>query len=179
MTTQAQALAGRAAELRRAFDLSFAAPGLAASRDDVAFLAVRAGTGSFALALAEVAGVQVNAIITPLPGAPPDLLGLACVRGTILPVYDLARLLGCPSPTPPRWLAVAAGAGTSPVAFGFHGYEGLARVSRAQVVAEVGGQAPGEPPPPREVLRHGGIARPVVHLAALVAALANSNNGHG
>lgn len=40
---------------------------------------------------------------TPLPGAPQTVLGLANVRGQILPVVDLGRRFAWPSPPPTLW----------------------------------------------------------------------------
>jgi two-component system chemotaxis response regulator CheV len=55
----------------------------------------------------EVAGLgQVRAV----PRARPELLGVRNMRGQILPVVDLARLLGIPRTVPPtRLLVVEAG----------------------------------------------------------------------
>jgi chemotaxis signal transduction protein len=42
----------------------------------------------------------------PVPLAPPEIAGLADVRGRIVTVIDLARLVGLPAPSRTRWLAL-------------------------------------------------------------------------
>jgi purine-binding chemotaxis protein CheW len=48
----------------------------------------------FALEAALVHEIVRLPVITPLPGAPPYLLGVCAHRGEVLPVVDLARLMG-------------------------------------------------------------------------------------
>jgi chemotaxis signal transduction protein len=85
---------GRVEELRAAFDAVFAEPppAFAGQTDD--FLTVEVGTDSYALRLAEMDGVHRAPRLTPLPGTPGLLLGVATVRGRVVPVFDLASLLG-------------------------------------------------------------------------------------
>jgi chemotaxis signal transduction protein len=49
--------------------------------------------------------------VTPVPGSPPELLGVQNLRGQILPVVDLARLLGIARTAPPSRLLVAEAQG--------------------------------------------------------------------
>jgi chemotaxis signal transduction protein len=72
--------------------------------------------------------------VTPLPGPVPALLGLAGFGGTIVPVYDLAALLGHPGPDRPRWLVLAAGA--PPLALAFAELDGHVRVPAAAIVTD-------------------------------------------
>jgi purine-binding chemotaxis protein CheW len=58
------------------------------------FVQVRVADESYALAVEDVIEVSPLDSTTPLPGAPPGLLGLRNVRGSVLPVYDLGALLG-------------------------------------------------------------------------------------
>ena len=50
----------------------------------------------FAVDVADAREVVVFESITPLPLAPPFVLGLANLRGSVMPVVDLAPLLGLP-----------------------------------------------------------------------------------
>jgi purine-binding chemotaxis protein CheW len=59
-----------------------------------AALTVRAAGTTFALALADVAEVIRPLPVTRVPHAPASLLGLANLRGGVLPVVSLPRLLG-------------------------------------------------------------------------------------
>src|SRR5215218_10100104 len=86
----------RAAELREAFDRSFAQ--LATSEADVveSLLGIRIGTDPYGLRLGELSGLFADKKITRLPSPVSELLGIAGFRGAVLPVYDLGMLLGCP-----------------------------------------------------------------------------------
>lgn len=54
------------------------------------------GRHRFAVDVAEAREVVVFDALTPLPLAPPFVLGLANLRGTVMPVVDLSSLLGLP-----------------------------------------------------------------------------------
>jgi purine-binding chemotaxis protein CheW len=78
----------------------------------VAHLLVRAGDAVCALPLAGVRRVVKALAVHPLPGAAPELLGLAEYAGEPLAVVDLARLVGAAagaSPTTPVTVVAAAG----------------------------------------------------------------------
>lgn len=105
-------------ELRQAFDRSFAEPPASPPPPTVQLLVVNTGGGVVALRLDRLRGVHVNRRIVPLPGAPLALLGVAGVRGSVLPVWDLAHLLGAPpSSRHCRWIAECDG--DERVALGF------------------------------------------------------------
>lgn len=57
----------------------------------------------FAVVLEHVVRVLPALLSTPLPGAPATVYGLVNVRGQILPVVDLARRFGWPSPQLTLW----------------------------------------------------------------------------
>jgi purine-binding chemotaxis protein CheW len=63
-------------------------------------LAFALGGERYALPLADLAGVLPLGRLTPVPGAPPELLGLINGRGRVCCVVDLARLLGLPAQPP-------------------------------------------------------------------------------
>jgi purine-binding chemotaxis protein CheW len=64
----------------------------------VEVLAVSVGGAQFGLPVERVTGVIRVPSITRLPFPPPDILGVASVRGTLVPVLDLgARLLRRPA----------------------------------------------------------------------------------
>lgn len=71
-----------------------ALPG-AASRG-VSALTFYLGQECCAIELAELAEVLPFAACAPLPGAPPELLGVVNRRGELRPVVELSRLLGLP-----------------------------------------------------------------------------------
>jgi len=153
-------------ELRESFDQSFAEPARSHDAEYAELLAVRAGGRAYALRLSQASGLHPDRPVTPLPGPQPALLGVAGFGGAIVPVYDLAALLGHPVPERPRWLVPAAGA--PPLALAFHELDGHVRVPAAAIVDEDGGRRSAH-----DVLRGmvplPGGTRPIVDLPAVRA----------
>jgi purine-binding chemotaxis protein CheW len=150
-------LSGRAASLRENFDRGFAAPRQETAAALVDFLAISVGTAPYAIRLADIAALSNGHNVTAIPGQPAALLGLAGVRGVILPVYGLAALLNHDTAMPAGWLVRAP-----PVAFAFSRFEGLLRLPASSIV----------PPPAthrhlRGFLEHGAKIRPVLDMPAL------------
>jgi chemotaxis signal transduction protein len=152
-----------AAEMRRAFDLSFAeAPrGETARFDD--FLAIRLGTDRHVLALADIARLLPLKTVMRLPSGIRELLGIVGIAGTVVPVYDLGALLGYPATDAPRWMVIPA---TMSVALAFDGFDGQFRQPR-----EAGADAAPQASPPREVLRTAGESRSIVPMASVLATI--------
>ena len=130
-------VAGRIARLRRDFDRSFAEPVRRHDEEHVELLAIRAGGRRYALRLAQSAGLHPDRPVTPLPGPLPALLGLAGFAGTVVPIYDLAALLGHPIGEKPRWLVLAAG--LPALGLAFHQLDGHVRVAAEAIVGEQAG----------------------------------------
>jgi chemotaxis signal transduction protein len=124
----------RIERLRGEFDRSFAEPVRRHDEEHVELLAVRAGGRPYALRLAQTAGLHPDRPVTPLPGPIPALLGLAGFAGTVVPVYDLAALLGHPGGEKPRWLMLASG--LPPLGLAFHQLDGHVRVAAGAIVGE-------------------------------------------
>jgi len=114
----------RAAELRAAFDRGFAEapPGLAPAH--VELLRIRLADAPYGINLSAVASIHVDLHIEPMPRTSEELLGVAVVRGTIVPIYDLRRLVGVSTAGKPRWIVLASGRG-----FAFDGFDGLVRAT--------------------------------------------------
>jgi CheW-like domain len=163
----------RADDLRRAFDRSFAlAPNARADGTIVEnLLAVRIGPHPYALRLSEVSGLFVDKKITWLPGPVSELLGIAGLRGTVLPVYDLGMLLGCPRAAAPRWLLLT---GATPVGLAFEGFDGYLSALSGAIVQEAGAGAADRHV--REIL-HTEVARPIIHLPSVLETIRN-RGGH-
>ena len=166
MNAPLSGVAGRAVELRQAFDRTFAEPVRfdATLKEDL--LAVRIDTQAFAIRLSEISGLFADKKITPVPGGHAALRGIAGFRGTIVPVYDLQILLGHSSTSTPRWLVIAAAA---PVALAFEAFEGQLRVPRDAILPqpsrpEFRGYA-------RELVRTANFVGPVMHLPSLLDAI--------
>jgi chemotaxis signal transduction protein len=155
----------RLGELRTEFDSSFADPVRPHDEDHVELLAIRAGGRPYALRLSQTSGLYPDRPVTALPGPLPSLLGVAGFGGGILPVYDLAALLGHPAGERPRWLLLAAG--TPPLAFAFGDLDGHVRVAAATILTE-GHQGTGCL---RGMVPLPGGTRPIVDVAAARAAV--------
>jgi purine-binding chemotaxis protein CheW len=129
-------LADRAGRLRQEFDRSFAVPPPTDPQSGVDLLGIRLGGETYALRLSEVAGLFSERKVTRLPSGHTGLLGIAGFRGAIVPVYDLAALMGHAPEQSARWLVIADAA---PVAFAFAALDGHVRVDRDAIVVREGG----------------------------------------
>jgi len=156
------AIAERLSQLRHSFDQAFAdaLPPEPPGFDDL--LAIRVAGEPYAVRLTAISGLFVGWTVTQLPGPAAGLRGVAAYRGAIVPVYDLAMLLGYPRSEAPRWLVLTREA--SPVALAFDGVEGHLRVPGDTIAA--GATETGD------VVRTPAGARPVVDVHAVQAAIA-------
>jgi purine-binding chemotaxis protein CheW len=156
----------RAAELRAAFDRSFAVAARAGNQVSHDLIAIRVGDEPFAIRLADVAGLFADRKVTHVPGGYPAQLGIAGFRGALVPVFSLPLLFACPGGPVPRWLVVAAAV---PVALAFDGFEGHLRMPAHAIL-------PRQAPAPRcgmapEFVRTGDVLRPLIHLPSVIDAL--------
>ncbi len=168
------AVRGRVERLRADFDRSFAEPVRSHDAEHVELLAVRSGGRPYAIRLSQTSGLHPDRPVTPLPGPLPALLGLAGFAGTVVPVYDLAALLGHPVADRPRWLVLATGA--PPLGLAFHGLDGHVRVPASAIIAEAAGDGL------RGTVRGlvtlpGGGTRPIIDVPAARAAV-HALTGH-
>jgi chemotaxis signal transduction protein len=100
-------LEARAAQLRSAFDNAFALPLEQPQADGVELLIVSAGGQLYAMRTRELAGIEVDRKVVPLPATAPELLGLCAAQGELVPVFELAAVLGAPAAkSTPRWIAL-------------------------------------------------------------------------
>jgi purine-binding chemotaxis protein CheW len=163
---------GRIDRLRGDFDRSFTEPARSHDVEHVELLAVGAGGRPYALRLSQTAGLHPDRPVTPLPGPLPALLGLAGFAGTVVPVYDLAALLGHPGTGRPRWLVLAAG--TPMLALAFHELHGHVRVAADAIVNEAAADGGGCL---RGMVTLGGGTRPIVDVPA-ARVLVHTLTGH-
>ena len=98
------------AAMRQAFDAAFAEPRREGSRSTQRVMLVRIGSTPYAVRLEECSAIVPLPSITTLPSVVYAFCGVAHVRGALVPVYDLARLLQLDTPADAsRWLLVTAG----------------------------------------------------------------------
>jgi purine-binding chemotaxis protein CheW len=152
--------------LKEAFDHSFAAPPPAARSDFERLVGVRVGVErqAFAFRLTDLSGLSALPALVPLPGAPAACLGVAGVRGRLVPVFDLGLMLGLSS-APARW--VVLGPVEEPVAFAISELDGYFEAPHDTLQAAL---AASPDDPVHAVWRHD-VARGILHLPTLLAPL--------
>lgn len=177
MTSELGKLSGKAAELRAAFDLSFAASeGEQAAASQVDVLAIRVADQGYALRLSEVQAVHAERKLVRVPAPAPELLGLVGLRGLVTPIYDLRLLLGHAAGPAPRWLALARSRST--IGFAFDTLEAHWRVSASDIVMPNLSEAGGSSFAPGSVVTASG-PRPLIHLPSLIESVTRGKPGHG
>lgn len=136
----------RAAELREAFDQSFARPPAEGRAPGEKLLRVAVGELSLAVRLREISGVHVDRRIVPCPGGVSGFLGIAGVRGRPIPVYSIAVLLGeATAAAAPRWILLAKPRREdAALGFAFDALEGYIDAAPADFMAEAPGGTGGE-----------------------------------
>jgi chemotaxis signal transduction protein len=156
------ALLARLSALRIGFDSGFTLPLLEQTQELLDVLMIRVGSSPYALRLAELAALEADRTITPVPSDQSELLGVAGVRGAVVAVFDLGSVLGGPRPEATRWLVLAKSA---PLAFAFSAFErqlSLRPDELASSAPDHGGS---------QVVTRDGINVPLLDLPALVARL--------
>jgi hypothetical protein len=174
--------------LRRAFDASFAAPHLPRRETSEAFLALTLGTSAYALRAREVLGLVVARKIIPIGSPITEMLGLAGIRGNLVPVYSLAALLGYSREEGGvRWFVLCQSA--HPVALAFANFNGYTEQRSGRLFAgdePAAGAAPAPPdagedrpgsdgrarPYVQEIVRDESGVREVIGIGPLVSAIA-------
>jgi chemotaxis signal transduction protein len=125
---------GKAAELRQAFDRSFASPPSDAAAEVDDLLTIRVAGDPYAIRLRDIAGVVSGRRIVPVPSATPDLLGLAGIRGGVVPVFGLGSILGYGATDAPGWMVLCGVEDAIAIAFSALG--GYVRLPRASFHAD-------------------------------------------
>lgn len=168
--------------LRRSFDEAFELPPPAASQQQETLLAIEAGGTPLALRIAELSRLEAGRKVVPVPTACAELLGLAGVRGRLVPVYSLASLLGLSDRGDERWLVLCGGeiadgkpasttsiSASDPIALAFGALQGHARVARTEIFAVNEDARPVIHA--TELVRLDGVTRPLVSIASVTKAI--------
>lgn len=155
----------KALRMREEFDRSFSLPMRADPPRTVDLLAIRLRGDGFALRAREISGLTMSRKIVPLPGGATALLGLTGIRGTLMPAWDLASLLGYGGQARgARWLVL--GQGDAPWALAFDGFDGFFRVLGSDIHPGAAGE--GGAGSARESCVFGGCGRPLVSLPLIL-----------
>lgn len=142
MSSEGDRLLLLAAELRAAFDRSFADAHASEPPPQQDLLAIKVADHDYAVSLSELLSIHADRKLVPVPSASPALLGLVGVRGSVVPVYDLRQLLGYPKGAAPRWLVLVRA--PAPFALAFEHFEAHVRLPRSELLlATQGDGAPG------------------------------------
>jgi purine-binding chemotaxis protein CheW len=71
------------------------------------YVRLRVASEAYAIPVTQVSGVSELGQVTPVPGSPPGVLGVRNLRGHLVPVIDLAVMLGVSRVDAPGYLLVA------------------------------------------------------------------------
>lgn len=166
MSARGRGSLDNAEELRRQFDSVFKAPLAPRATDIASFLAVRIGHDEYALRVHEIQSFVAARKVVPVPSTVPALLGLAGIRGVVVPVFSLGALMGyADDNAPPRWFVLCRSG--DPIALAFADFEGYLELPASEVRpgAESGRTYV------REVLQAGGALRGVVALGLVTTTI--------
>jgi purine-binding chemotaxis protein CheW len=150
----------RALALREAFDAGFSVGAEERADANENYLGIRIGGDPFAINLAQITGLFAGRKIVSLPAPFAEVLGVASLRGRIVPVYRLRAFLNYPATEEPlRWIALA-GPG---VGFAFDQFDFYARVTPEQI--SVSSTARGNI---SSIAMIAGVQRPVISISAIL-----------
>jgi chemotaxis signal transduction protein len=161
-------------DLRRRFDRAFAAVPENRAEDVESFLGVKIGSEGYALRVREMAGFAAARKIIPLASPVAEMLGLAGIRGSVVPVFSLAALIGYESAQEsPRWFVLCGTA--EPIALGFRDFDGYLELARSDS-GEVEGMGEADMRRAkrahvRQVVRARGEVRGVIDVPSVVKAI--------
>jgi chemotaxis signal transduction protein len=158
-------LSGRAAELRQAFDRSFAEARALETAETTDLLAVALSGVPHALRLNEVGGLFADKRVRAFPSRIPELRGIAAFKRAMLPLFDLGALLGYPPSNSARWIVVSA---QCPLAFTIAEFQGHLRLPASAIIPAEGA---GRRDDQGETAIDGGILRPLVNLHSIANAV--------
>lgn len=167
MNTTDLRLESKIAEIRRLFDKSFAIAPVEKGIAPKAMLAIAIEGEPFALRVREISGLAVsNETIVPVPSRVPELLGLTGIRGVVVPVFSLPRLLGFDSlHSKTHWL-VFCGEVQTPIALAFETMERLFEATDSKIFVR---QEPvGHHPHVNATVSEGATLRGVISIPTLV-----------
>lgn len=159
------------AAMREAFDRSFAEPAATDRAPGERLLLLRVAGHPYAIRMVEIAGVVADRRIVAVPTSVPGLLGVAGIRGGLVPVYGLAELLGHGAdgrdPARARWIAL--GQAAELVGLAFADLEGQLSLP-AEAIVTASAAAPADDAAPHLARTDDGV-RPIVSVPTLIEAI--------
>ncbi len=104
------------------------------TKSEVEFVTFSAGEQSFSIEITQVREIRRWSPVTALPHAPHEVLGVMNLRGSVIPIYDLAARFGLgQTPENPRNVIVVAMHGGQTVGLLVEAVSEILSVSREQI----------------------------------------------
>jgi purine-binding chemotaxis protein CheW len=104
------------------------------SKSEVEFVTFSAGEQSFSIEITQVREIRRWSPVTALPHAPQEVLGVMNLRGSVIPIYDLAARFGLgQTPENPRNVIVVAMHGGQTVGLLVEAVSEILSVPREQI----------------------------------------------
>lgn len=157
-------------ELRRSFDEAFAVSPRAELESMEGFIGLRISGDAFALRVSEVGHLASHQKIVALPSERPELLGLTGIRGTTVPVYSIARLLGFDTSEQSLHWLVTCGS-YADMAMAFETFEGYFRVPVGEITRVNAAESARRHV--HELVRDGTLLRAVVDMVSITKTVMN------
>jgi chemotaxis signal transduction protein len=156
--------------LRHAFDQSFALPPPPPMEAFEDLITMSLGGNPYAVLLRDIAGMVAGSKVITVPAVAPYFLGIAGVRGEVVPVFGLAAMLGYPEDaTPPRWMLLCGG--KVPLALGFSQFQNYVRLPESCFHLEENLRASRQCV--NRVVNNHGVVHAVIAVPLLVATIQN------
>jgi purine-binding chemotaxis protein CheW len=167
-----------AAQLRQAFDRTFALPPSGAPPETEDLLTIRVAGDPYAIRLLDTAEIVTERSVVSVPTVTPDLLGLAGIRGGIVPVFSLSSILGYPPDNrSPRGMIICKS--EEPIALAFSDFEGYLRLPASALHADENFRATREHVKyVNQVASTPDGVRAVISIPLIMAAIRNRINQH-
>jgi chemotaxis signal transduction protein len=166
MSKEMEPQGNRVAELRSAFDRTFQVAYQRKTKDVEPMIAFRTAGAALAVSAKHITEVIKRGFILPVPSVVSELLGVAVVRGMLVPVFNLATLLELPPSGEPQWFMLTNR--ETPVAFAFDGLEGRVEVERAHLYAE---EASSRRKHIHQLAEVGSVVRAVIDVSSLMESI--------
>jgi len=132
-------------------------------------IAFRTAGVALAVRVHHITGITKRGVILPVPSTVPELLGVAVVRGVLVPVFNLAALLGLPPSAELQWFLLTNR--ETPVAFAFDGLDGRVEVERAHLYVD---ETASQRKHTHELAEVGSTVRAVIDVPGLMEAIRQS-----
>ena len=167
-----------AAQLRQAFDRTFALAPSLASPGVEDLLTLRVAGDPYAIRLLDIAAIVTQRRVVSVPAVTPDLLGLAGIHGGIVPVFGLSSILGYgPDPGSPQWMVLCGF--EEPIALAFSDFEGHLQLPSSAIYADENFRTPRENVKyVNHVASTSNGVRAVISISLIVATIRNRISQH-